>query len=74
MTFEFDADVLCDACQGSGEVERDTHAHYDSNAFPIMEPCAYCDGTGSDTVHMRPIDMEDLPNPIGEEKPEGERP
>ena len=66
--FEFDAEVMCDACQGSGEVERDTYGYYDPNAIPIMEPCAYCDGTGGYMVHMRPVDLEDVESRTEEER------
>lgn len=60
MTFEFDAEVICDACQGAGETERDTYGCDDSGPILISEVCAYCDGSGTNTVHMRPVDLDDL--------------
>lgn len=61
MSFEYDAEKVCPACDGDGQIEYDLGG-WDYYGSPLTElrPCTGCGGKGTYTVHMRPIDFEDL--------------
>lgn len=56
--FEFDASIPCEFCE-SGWVDGDPVQGLYGPHYPILR-CSACDGTGYQTIHVRPIDMEDL--------------
>lgn len=67
MSFEYDAEVTCEECGGDGgwdqpQTNRWGYLHDEVTGSLITDwrKCRACDGRGSITVHMRPIDFEDL--------------
>lgn len=62
MSFEFDAEVTCEACGGDGGWDAPTGywSDIDGGLITRWSECRACDGKGTVTVHMRPIDLEDL--------------
>lgn len=68
MSFEYDAEKTCSVCDGDGQIEYDLGG-YDYYGSPRTDhrKCGACDGRGTYTVHMRPIDFEDLAKIEGED-------
>lgn len=67
MSFEYDAEVTCEECDGDGGWDQPQTGQwgylYDpANGSLITDwrECRACEGRGTIWVHMRPIDFEDL--------------
>jgi DnaJ-class molecular chaperone len=73
MTFEFDAEKVCAKCDGDGRLEAASGRYDDVTGALITREydCPACDGKGTTTVHVRPIDMEDLAQIHGDDDPYG---
>lgn len=59
MSFEYDYVTSCEHCGGSGSVDGDPVQDWNGPYYPTLQ-CSACHGTGTHTIHMRPIDFEDL--------------
>lgn len=68
MSFEYDRVTDCEFCGGSGWVDGDPVQDWNGPYFPTLK-CAACGGVGTVTVHMRPIDFEDLAEIAGDDDP-----
>lgn len=64
--FEFDAVTECEYCAGAGTVDGDPVQDWNGPYYPTLI-CSGCGGTGHVTIHVGPIDMEDLAKISGEE-------
>ncbi len=71
MSFEYDAEKTCSACDGDGGWEVPSGYYNDINGALITRwrDCGACDGKGTVTVHVRPIDFEDLAEIAGDDDP-----
>lgn len=51
--------VNCEACGGSGEIERAPIVGAYEDPTPCAELCSACDGTGRDCVEVLPVECND---------------
>ena len=51
--------VNCEACGGSGEIERASIVGPYEDPTPCAEICSACDGTGRDCIEVSPVECDD---------------
>lgn len=74
--FEFDAEKTCSSCDGDGGWDAPETGRYgylysdvDGGLIERWHECRACDGKGTITVHIRPIDLADMDDAFGGDDP-----